>query len=227
MAQNSSPGRKYAINWLGLLWIKREWWVGEKVAREREGTASERVPFANDDGGTEREETRATSPVRTKTRWNLKFERRLSLAYNYSSPDRITNHVCAACLHFQSKIHENKILCLTETTWWTSTAFSVFASTKKYRGFGIKSGSIFKSLSWLVNVNHLKRPSDNSHFEEPCPQQRRKMISTGFLPISRLRITILWSRQILKTLGSRQWRGSGRCYRSSTDLFAITDPHLV
>jgi len=41
--------------------------VGEKLAREREGTASERVPFANDDGGTEREKTRATLSIRTKT----------------------------------------------------------------------------------------------------------------------------------------------------------------
>ena len=41
--------------------------MNEKLAREREGMASERVPFANDDGGTEREKTRATSSICTKT----------------------------------------------------------------------------------------------------------------------------------------------------------------
>ena len=41
--------------------------MGEKVAREGEGTASERVLFANDDGGTERERDTCHLTVRTKT----------------------------------------------------------------------------------------------------------------------------------------------------------------
>ena len=74
----------------------------EKVAREREGTASERVPFANDDGGTEREETRATSPSAQRLFKSQVDRRHSNLSLAYSSPDRITNHVCAVRLVYIS-----------------------------------------------------------------------------------------------------------------------------
>ena len=83
-AQNSSPGRQICDKMAWLTSNKKGVVGGGKLAREREGTASGRVPFANDDGGTERyvmwadllcyselysterEKTRATSSVRTK-----------------------------------------------------------------------------------------------------------------------------------------------------------------